>query len=142
MKKALLGISILLISLMSQSALFGLFGTTIDTSGKNITISNAEFESEFYIILPGDETETRYFSGKLLNRYTSKTITQVTVKITVKGCNNYGCTTYDTKEVDLFDFKDKNLPPNQARSFSKKFEHNIPAEKNRYSFEVIKVKGY
>jgi|SaaInlV_120m_DNA_1039710.scaffolds.fasta_scaffold10216_3 hypothetical protein len=142
MRKALLFISILLTYSMAQSELFGLFGTTIDTSDRGITISNTDFEPVDFMIFPEDEEETRYFSGKLLNRYTSKTITQVTVQITVKGCDGISCTTYDIKEVDLFDFKDNNLPPNQARYFSKKFEHNIPAETNSYSFKVIKVKGY
>lgn len=143
MRKSILVVSILLASAAAQSALFGLFGTTVDTSDRGITISNASFESpQLDFPLPGDEKETRHFSGKSLDRYTSTTITQVTVKITVKGCNDYECTTYDVKEVDLFDFKDDDLLPKQARPFSKEFEHYIPKEANRYSFEVVQVKGY
>lgn len=141
MRKTILIISILLTSLVAQSALFGLFGTTIATDDSGITISDTRFRM-WKSILANEEKTSRYFSGNLLNRYTSATITQVTVQITIKGCNNSGCKTYDIKEVDLFDFEDDDLLPNQARNFSKKFEYYIPQGEGRYSYKVIKVKGY
>ena len=80
-----------------------------------------------------------YFHGTLTNRFSNRTITQVTIILSTYGCQD-DCTLYQEDKINLLKFGEE-IPPGTKRTFQVKANYNKTPSAMRVA-TVVKVKGY